>query len=330
MGWSFAFLSLHTTLLGLTFSAMLAPLVSPAPSCPPARLGPNVVNQPQVWRRAVEALVASTAVSGQPWSCVGGEIDLVVGEQAATLTVVGDDGRAITREVASPDDVQPLGEALLAKPLPMPSEVEAKSGSKGEKTAPAPKPAPTKESEAPTPLREPRVLLSMLVGPRYAGPASLLWGGFSLAATLPPRPWGGGVWLRYDALSAPLDERPPPVRELCVGAAAVRAFGLGPVELRAALRPSLAVVMGEAERATEGTTAPRVPAAENEVGLDFRLGAEAQVVVPIVRVLRAVFALDGEFAPTALGRAPRLPHDDEVEMPHFTLGLGVGVEVAIP
>jgi hypothetical protein len=299
-------LSLPTTLLGLALAATLSP-ASPAPAgtCTPARSGPNVAVQPEAWRSAVEALVASTATPGLPWSCTGGEVDLVAGEAGATLTVVDADGHAVTREVATPEDVQPLGEALLAKPLPAPPEVE--------KAAPAPRKEP-----AVTAPRPPRVLLSGLLAPRYAGAAQVLWGGVIVAAALPPGPWGGGVWIRYDGIAVPLAEHMPPLREVCMGATAFRSFAAGPLELRAALRPSLAVVSREGDRDQR-----------EETRFDFRLGAEAQALVPITKALRAVVALDGELSPIELAHGMRPSRDREAPFPTYTLGLGLGMEVAI-
>ncbi|MDI1446018.1 hypothetical protein [Polyangium sp. 6x1] len=80
-------MTLRTTLLGLTLSAMLPTSASaaPPPPCTPARPGANVSAQPEAWRRAVEALVEATGAPGQPWSCVGGEVDLVVSAAWKTL-----------------------------------------------------------------------------------------------------------------------------------------------------------------------------------------------------------------------------------------------------
>lgn len=321
-----------STLFGLIFSAIASPLGPPAGDapCAPARLGPNVAAQPEAWRRAVEALVAETAAPGQPWSCVGGEVDLVATEGAATLAVEDAEGHTITREVTSPDDVEPLGEALLAKPLPAPPETEEKTA---EATKPAnaasPAPAPPEVRTSPA-MTNPRLFVSATLGPRYAGPSHFVWGGATLAATLPPRPWGGGVWLRYDGISVPLEMHSAPMREVAIGASAIRSFGMGPLELRAAVGPSLAVVTRD-ERRDGGAGAPSEPdpAPRGETHFDFRLGAEAKLVFPLVSILRGAFALDVEASPFELGRGAD-PRDPQDGFPAYTLGLGLGVEVSIP
>ncbi|MDC3955189.1 hypothetical protein [Polyangium jinanense] len=295
-------MTLRTTFLGLTLSAMLPTAASAAPPqpCTPARLGANVSAQPEAWRRAVEDLVAATGTAGQPWSCVGGEVDLVVSTDVAQVTVVDADGHTVTREVESPDEVGPLGEALLAKPLP-----------------PSPE-TPSTPQKDPQP-REPRVLLGIAVGPRYAGPAHRIWGGVTLSAAVPFRSWGGGVWIRQDGFSMSFVEGLPQTAELCIGASAFRSFTVGSIELRPALRPSLAVVSSVVpEEELEGDKK-----FDQDTRLYFRLGLETQVVVPISGAFRAVIAVDGEVAPS--GRAWA-----SVPFPGYTLGLGVGLEVAIP
>lgn len=297
-----AALTLPTTLLGLSLSAMLPTpaSVTPPQPCAPARLGANVAAQPEAWRHAVEALVAATGTSGQPWSCVGGEVDLVVVADAAKVTVVDADGHAVTREVVSPDEVGPVGEALLAKPLPPGPESAT--------------PPPTPEQEQ----RPPRVLMGALLGPRYAGPAHRIWGGATLMAAVPFQSWGGGVWIRLDGLSMPLVEGLPQTGELCIGASAFRTFTIGSVELRPALRPSLAVVTSVVpEEDLEGDKK-----FDQDTRVNFRIGLETQVVVPLTDAFRALIALDGEISPSARvwSTGP---------FPGYTIGLGVGIEMAI-
>ncbi|MDI1429077.1 hypothetical protein [Polyangium sorediatum] len=295
-------MTLPTTLLGLSLSALLPTPVSVTPPqpCTPARLGANVSAQPEAWRHAVEALVAATGTPGQPWSCVGGQVDLVVTVDAAKVTVVDADGHAVTREVDAPDDVRPVGEALLAKPLPPSPESMP--------------PAPTPEAEQ----RPPRVLLGALLGPRYAGPAHRIWGGGTLMAAVPFQSWGGGVWLRLDGLSMPLVEGLPPMGELCIGASAFRSITLGSIELRPALRPSLAVVTSVVPE--EDLESDKK--FDQDTRVHFRIGLETQVVVPLTDAFRAVIALDGEISPSARvwSTGP---------FPAYTIGLGVGIEMAI-
>ena len=300
-------MSLHLALLGLTFTATLAStgLPSAGAPCEKVKAGPHVAAQPEAWRRAVEALVASTATPGLPWSCAGGEIDLVVRGESGEITVTTAEGAVITREVAMPEDVQPLGEALLARPLSPPAPVLPAT------------PPPVREADPA--LDPPRVLLSATIGPRYAGPDHLLWGGVGVGAALPFGPWGGGLWIRFDGVVAPLAEHAPPTRALSIGGSAFRGFDLGPLTLRAALRPALAVVTREGGRDDE-----------EETRFDFRLGAEGQMVIPFHRTFRALIALDGELSPRELGRRPEpRDRDRDPTFPKYTFGLGVGLEVAI-
>lgn len=294
-----------TALLGLTLSTTLATGATGGALCTPARLGSHVATQPEAWRQAAVALIESTATPGAPWSCGGGEVDLVATPDGATLTVTTPDGETIIRAISWPDEVQPLGEALLARPLPPPAEAP--------KVA---KPEPPPEVASPR-LAPPRVLVSATIAPRYAGGAKLVWGGVAAGVALPFGRWGGGVWLRYDGLVARLDDHAPPMREVCVGASAFRSFAVGPIELRAALRPSLGVVTESDDHGDRDDTR-----------FDFRIGAEMATIIPITKRFRALIALDGEISPRELARKPPPPHTPDRSFPSFTVGLGVGVEVA--
>lgn len=290
--------------LGLTLSTTLASSGHSA-SCTPAKLGANVASQPEAWRQAAAALVESTATPGLPWSCGGGEVDVVAHDDGATLTVTTADGRVITRKVSWPDEVQPLGEALLARPMLPPPEVAA---------VPPPEPAPTPA----TPPGPPRVLIDGTIGPRYAGGSGVLWGSLGVAAALPFGPWGGGLWFRYDGIPKRLEPMSPRLRAINVGGTAFRNFDLGPLSLRTALRPSLAVVTRPEERERD------------ETRFDFRVGPEVSAIIPITRHLRAVIALDGDLSPAELGRRrppPQFDHDSQ--FPKYTLGLSIGLEAAI-
>jgi len=99
---------------------------------------------------------------------------------------------------------------------------------------------------------------------------------------------------------------------------------LAPVELRASFVPSFAVVTRFVGRSDDDDDD------EHETRVMGRLGLDARGVVPITSLLRAVVALDAEIAPAGFGseRYPR--HDDDrfSAFPSYTLGLGVGVELA--
>jgi hypothetical protein len=309
-------------LLVVVASPATAALAAP---CTPARAGAHVAEQPERWRNAVQALITSTASPDQPWGCVGGEVDLVVVGSSGTLTVIDGRGYAVSREVTSPDDVAPLGEALLAKPLVEPEPLPT--------TPPAEttiKPQPEASS------RDPRLLIAATAGPRYAGPKHLMWGSFGVLAAVPFRPWGGGVWLRYDGFSTTLDAPLPPTRALNVGAAAYWSTGIGRVEFRSMMKPSLAVVT----RTITLNGGPRMPGpgptpqsiVRDETELDFRVGAEARVAVGLTKHIRAVVGLDAEVSPEQLVSTfeTRRRGEPSVHLPAYTVGLGLGVEVAVP
>jgi hypothetical protein len=287
-------------------AAALMGVASPARAgCEPARPGPHVAAQPAPWRHAVEALLQSTAGGDLPWSCVGGEVDLVADEAGARLTVTDAEGHTVTREVALPEEVQPLGEALLAQPLP-----------------PAAIPA-SEEPIRPPSLGDPRLLVALSLGPRYAGGTHAMWGGLTAAATLPFGKWGAGLWLRGDVLSGPLGEPHPPIRDVAFGAAASRSFDAGPLELRADLRPSLVLMRRDMGHGKDA-----------ELRLSGRLGAAFTAVLPLSKRFRGFLALDGEVAPFELAMREPAPSPDQHEAvparyPGFTIGLGLGVEVAI-
>lgn len=285
--------------LAAALATVAAPAAAETAACAAPRVGPAVASLPEAWRRAVEELVQSAATPGRPWSCAGGSIDLAVRDGGATLTIVTEDGRAIVREVTTPDEIVPLGEALLARPLP----------------PPAPPILRAEPAAAPPPPADPRVLLSALIGPRYAGASNLLWGSVAAAAVVPIGAWGVGAWGRFDGPVVTFDDHRPAVRAVCFGASGSRSFALGPVELRASVVPSVAIVTGTGEVKDE------------ETRVDGRIGLEARGVVPITRVVRAVAALDVELSPREL--AERHEHGPHLDFPSYTLGFGLGVEVAI-
>ncbi|MFO0756862.1 MAG: hypothetical protein U0359_10240 [Byssovorax sp.] len=288
--------------------------IASAEPCRAARVGPGVDSLPEVWRNAVASLILATATEGQPWSCGGGMIVLALHDEGARLTIVTDDGRSIARDIATPEEVEPLGEALLARPLPPLAPAED--------TPPATSAAPPRDAPNTAPrLPEPRVLIDALIAPRYAGKSNLIWGGISAGAAVPFSGWHAGAWVRYDGVSAVLSEGGNTMTEVCVGASGGRTFSLGPVDLRASVVPSVAIVT----RSLVG-----VPDGEDETRVDGRVGLDARAVVPITGLLRAVVALDGEIAPRGFSRDMRPHHEDDrfSAFPSYTLGLGVGVELA--
>jgi len=306
-------------------------------ACPNTKVGAHVANQPEAWRSAVESLVASTRAPNQPWSCVGGEVDLEVHGATATLTVVDDRGHAISREVSAPEDVGPLGEALLAKPIVETEPAAApQKPLNSEEKKPESKIAPVEPERRA--LRDPRALVSLTLGPRYAGPNHLLWGSFTISAAVPFRPWTAGVWLRYDGFSKALEAPVPPTRDLCIGATASWSTSRGRIEVRPALRPSLAVVTRRLalNNNPEGPgPQPQEPLPQqfrDDTQLDFRLGAQAQVLIGLNERFRAVIGLDAEASPEQVFTRLAAHRGDGsfLRLPAYTVGLDVGLEVAVP
>lgn len=318
-------LKTHVTAMATAAAVASQALPAAAVACTSARPGATVASLPEPWRGAIETLLQASATEGKVWSCTGGVIDLTLRDGGATLTVVSADGRSVSREVDAPDDVAPLGEALLAQPAPMAQPVP--TGARPDATAaqgPKDSASAVKLPSAAEELPAPRVLVSALFAPRYAGGSNLVWGGATAGVAVPFGPWLAGAWIRYDGPSASLEKHGGgPINELCVGAAVGRSFKLAPLELRATALASAAVV-----------TRSNGPMEPDETHLDGRFGAEARGVIPITSLLRAVVALDAEIAPARLGGEPHSGSMDSMDkerrtaFPAYTLGLGVGVEIA--
>jgi hypothetical protein len=300
--------------------ATMAPGVArSAPSCERAEEGPTVALQSSAWRAAVDALRDATSDRNQPWGCNGGSIDLVEHDGRATLMVRGSDGAMISREVESPDDVVPLGEALLARPESAAPKAPVESGNAAPVAA-----APQRPSDQPpppvSPVRtDPRVIASAVVAPRYAGRANLMLGGVTAAVGLPFSSWVPALWVRFDGPLATLEDHGTPLMEFCVGGAFGRSFPVKELEIRASVNGSAAVIIK-----------PEHMDAPGETHLDGRIGAEARFAFPRTSLVRAVVTTDTELAPGNFGDHSR--HDPTrpppLELPSYTLGLGVGVEIA--
>lgn len=235
-----------------------------APGCVPATEGAGVAALAEPWRGAVRALIRSTETPGQPWSCGGGVVDLHTRAGAATLIVIPLGERPIEREVRAPEDVVPLGQALLAMPREVPPPPTPPAPAVV--SAAPPPPPPTPPEEAPT------FLLGVGLGPRWAG--DVLLGG-EVSAALPLGAWLPALRLRYGRT----DER----ADLAAGLGLARAFGGPSLQLRAGLTLSAALLMRDGRR-RDGDGAHIAP----------RLGAGASVVLPAWRSLRVVIGADGD------------------------------------
>jgi len=310
-------------------AAAIATVSSPAlaATCEPATLATEVESLPPAWRSAIEALVRATSHEGHPWSCHGSRVALRLGgpDGPARLTVTLSDGSALERVIASPDDVVPVGEALLARPLErVPSPAVAPLPEPDAALFIFPAPGGEARRERPEePRGEPRLLIDVLASTRYSGAA--LWAGGAMRASLPFDRWSVGFWGRFEAAVAEL--KPVPFDFLMwsgsVGLSAGYRVLLRRVELTAAFDPSVAIVSMDG-----GYDTPTMSASGAKA--DLRLGGRLQGAIPLSAAWRGLFALDGELGPMAMTSAhhriidPRLP-----PIPTFTLGASLGGELAL-
>lgn len=297
-------LSLLSHLLVATY---VAPAAAEAP-CEPATEGPGVAAAPAPWRTAIGELVRSTAEAGHPWSCGGGSIDVRMHGDAATMIVLRRSDAPIEREVGSPEDLVPMGQALLSLPRAV-------------QVAPAPSepnpPVAAVPAAARTGAPPPRLVLGARLGPRVAGGADRAFMGGGLSAAVPLGAWSPFVWGRYDSA---IGGRRPGLDELCIGGGLARAMPLAGFELTAAVTASAAVMQRDLPRPAGG-----------ETRIDARGGLLGGVAVPVHRAWRVIAAVDAEIAPGRSREAP--PRNDAgvspSPFPFFTLGAAAGVELAL-
>ena len=319
----------------VTATALVA-RISPAHACAPARLGPEAAALPAPWRQALDALVAATTEEGQPWSCPDARVSLTLhGDVAlAELEVEDASGAVRRRRVASPADVVPLGEAMLAR-VTMPEPAQRSSAPPPGETAAAPRPANDNAAPAPTapmgssvaPPHGPALYLGALTGPRFSGPLQAVWMAATIRAVVALESWSAGLWGRYNGPVAilHLDPKPPQfsMSEMTFGLTAGYKLIKAPVELTASLEPVVAVVIMSSLR-------PGNLEEDADAKVDFRLGGRLGLAIPVTSRLRVLVAADGEAAPGAIGSIHSRWVDRRLHlpMPAYTVGLSVGMEVA--
>jgi hypothetical protein len=354
-------------LLCFSVAAMLgvvAALTGPALAgeCAPARVGVDPASLPGPWRQALDALLAATAREGQPWSCPDARVTLrPPGDHGLAQLEVEDASGVRRRPVASPDDVVPLGEAMLARTIvpvppragaPPPGDPPRESVAQGAQAAVlvidgAGRAAPLPQPFVPRPFvprpfvpaidggeagmsnRPPGphsadLLISALVGTHYTGPTSALLVGPELRIALVFGRWSAGLMARYDAAVKVFSQVPDQFSLDSVSIGIPGGFRLlsSPVELVAEVEPTLAVVLMGALR--PGQSEPDI-----DTKVDMRLGARFSAAVPLTRALRGVAAIGAEGVPEALfedrhSRRKALP-----ELPGYLIGFSVGVELGI-
>jgi hypothetical protein len=318
---------------GAHFGALLVSAVTLAPPaaaepCAPARVTSDVAALPEAWRRALDALVQASAREGLPWSCGGARLALALPGPGvpAKLTVAMDGWPVLERDVESPEDLLPAGEALLTRPAarrapPDPAPLDPAPPA----PAVAEAPRPVFARPPPVPYVEPRLLVDMLVYTRYSGGVRAFWMGGELRATVPIEGWSVGIWGRYEFAVAALQTVPYDfsVQSGSIGVAAGRRILPRPIELWAMLEPSVAIVTMDG--GVDGT-----PQAANGAKGDVRIGARIQAAIWLGPRWRGLLALDGEVSPWTLASEthrlidPKLP-----QIPSFSLGASFGGELAI-
>ena len=312
-----------TSLLALcAASVALCPSAAEGSSCVPVQAGSDPSTLPEAWRAAFEALIASTARDGLPWSCPGGSVELALttATGAGALTVTDAKGRKTTRPVASPADVGPTGKALLAAPRMEAPVAVVEAPATAPSAAPIAPAAPRPEAPRATAPAEPRLVLSVTVGPRVSGPDTTAWMSGTLHGAIPIGAWSLGLWTRFDlpvALERPISLYFS-MSSVSVGVSGGRSFSVGSFSLDARLAPSVAVV------SMENARDENVPHPEG-ARVALRIGAEAGATARVNDGLRARIAFDGEVTPAKAA----LIADGFPQAPRYMLGVSLGLEAVI-
>lgn len=245
-------------------------------------------------------------------------MDLRVEGDSAELLVSRQGEAAVARRVGTPDEVVPLGQALLALPREAPTPASPPSAPAAP-AAPPPQHDAAPEAPRQPVLASPRLIVSAQVSPRYAGGAGIALIGGGASAGVPLGAWLPAVWARYD-VSPSRHRKQAGLDELCVGAALSRTLSLPSIHFRAGVTVSAAVMQRDLPQSRD-----------DETRVDARLGVLGAVAIPIHGAVRALAAVDAELAP---GRA----RDDaptnaagvsSVAFPHYTLGGSLGVELSL-
>lgn len=311
-------------ILALAGAALAAspPALALSGRCSPVAIAAGSPSLPRPWRDALDALVDATSHEGQPWSCPGGTVSLAFEAPGgpATLTIEDTRGRRVTRAVATPDQLVPIGEALLAAPLALAPDAPPVAPP----VAPAPPPRQPESANPPAPAapREPRLLFDTLFSTRVTGPHPALWLGGDLRVLLPIDAWHVGIGARYEAPVAGPEHAPPGFTASSVSVALEggRRLLASPFDLRVTFDPSLAIVMMES-----GHEEPGHPEGAKVM---FRLGAGIRGAFRIIDALRGLVVLDAELAPSGIAGAPRIAASLP-DVPVYTFGLSLGLEAIV-
>lgn len=305
-------------------SALVALLAAASPAraaCLAARGGPSVGGLNTTWKAAVEQLLRSTSEPGHPWSCVGGVVDLEVASSGAVLRVAREGEEAVARRVESPEDVVPLGQALLATPLPPPPPPPPESVVSAPPSSPEPavsaaSPAPASAPSEQPSVRPSRLLVGGGVDVHHVGGSRVAWVGPVASAAVPMGRWLPGISVRYQ--SSVLSRRPP-IDEVSVAVSVLSRFALSAVELRAGL-------------VLRGATVQRdLPRPQGDQGrLEGRVGAITSLVIPAFRWGRVVLSADAEVVGAVRERDTQLPPGVDPPRPYPRYLLGGGAQIEVP
>jgi hypothetical protein len=316
---SFAIMSVFACLLSLLASA-------PARArCTAARTVGSTAPLSEAWRTSLDELIRSTAEPGHPWSCEGGTIDLQLDADGGLLSVAREGEEPATRRVASPEDVLPLGQALLATPLPADASEPQSPTEQGEPKAALPEPPPGSPAAAPAPAaatpannHSRRLLLSAGIDGRGVGGSNVGWIGPTLSAGIVLGQWLPSISFRYQ--SAFMSDGPP-LDELSVAVAVQSLFELSPFELRTGLALRGAVVQRDLPR----------PQGEQS-RLEGRIGAVIGFAIPVFSWANLVLSVDADVVAISREIAqPDATSDGETptSFPKYTVGGSACLEIPL-
>ena len=284
---------------------------------------------PARWQAALDALIAATAYEGQPWSCPDARVSLVPPDDRGLAQLEVEDASGVRRRpVASPADVVPLGEAMMARtfPLQLPPDLSGAPPGAPPGFAPAlPPPGVPGGPDAASGAAAkpgPSLLVDFLVGSRVTGPTHAVLMGAEVRTTAVFDRWSAGLMARYDSAIAYLQPVPPQFSLASVSLGLTGGFRLlaAPVELTLAVEPSLAVLLVSDQR-------PDMPDPDVDTKVDMRLGGRLAAAIPLTPRIRAVCALGGEGAPEALFSDRHSRQRELPSLPSYMAGLSVGVEL---
>ena len=275
---------------------------------------------PELWRSELEALVTASSNADMPWGCSGGTVTLALAEDdQATLEVSRAGYATVSRSLASPEEVVPIGKALLAQAMPVAAPLKP-----GVLVIDEPIDAGVEPEEPPI---DPRALVEATGGLRYAGVTGTVLVAGGARGGLPFGPFQGSIWVRYSVLAGETGAQTPDLgmSELLIGGGFGYSIIEDPVDFRVGLFGAMAVIDMEST-----STAVNRELDVESGAVDGRVGAELRVAIPIYSILSAMIAIDGDFAPASLGDTQRRLAVELPPLPAYTIGLSTGLEVGIP